>query len=145
MGEWDQRSALIVPLAAHDQVIGVVELFARHVERTFSADEIATAEAVCRVAALAIANADLFERLRVRNRETELLNAIAQKTAASLRMDEIAAAAVEELQPIVPSEQSNLLLFTAEGMSTLYTSQPRGDALRRTAAGGRGRPSSSNA
>jgi len=128
MGEWDQRSALIVPLTAHDQVIGVVELFARHVERTFSADEIATAEAVCRVAALAIANSDLFKRLRVRNRETELLNAIAQKTAASLRMDEIAAGTVAELQPIVPCEQSNLVLFTAEGMSTLYTSHP--EAMR---------------
>ena len=125
MREWDERSALIVPLTAHDQVIGVVELFARHAERTFSADEIATVEAVCRVAALAIANGDLFERLQERNRETELLNAIAQKTAASLRMDQIAAAAVQELQPIVCWDQSNLLLFTAEGMSTLYTSLPQ--------------------
>jgi diguanylate cyclase (GGDEF)-like protein len=125
MGEWDQRSGLIVPLTAHDQVIGVVELFARHEERTFGTEEIVTAQAVCRVAALALANGDLFERLQERNRETELLNAIAQKTAASLHMDAIAAAAVQELQPMVPSEQSNLLLFAAEGMSTLYTSLPQ--------------------
>ena len=118
------KSELVVPLIAKDEVIGAVELLETRRERIFSQDEIATAEAVCRVAALAIDNANLVEHLNLRNRETEVLNAIAQKTAASLHMDEIAAAAAQELQPIVPWDQSNLLLFTAEGMSTLYTSHP---------------------
>ena len=134
MGEWDQRSALIVPLVAHDQVIGVVELFARHAERTFSTDEIATAEAVCRGAALAIANADLFERLRVRNRETELLNAIAQKTAASLRMDEIASRRREGAATHRALRAEQPAAVHGRGNVHVVHLAPRGDALRRTAA-----------
>jgi len=119
------KSELAVPLIAKDEVIGAVELLETRRQRVFSADEIATAEAVCRVAALAIDNANLVEHLNLRNRETELLNAIAQKTGATLDMGEITAATVKELQPLAPCDQSNLLLFTTGELSTVYTSRPQ--------------------
>ncbi len=119
------KSELVVPLIAKDEVIGAVDLLETRRERVFSEDEIATAEAVCRVAALAIDNANLVEHLNLRNRETELLNAIAQKTGATLDMGEITAATVQELQPVAPCDQSNLLLFTTGELSTVYTSRPQ--------------------
>ena len=119
------KSELVVPLIAKDEVIGAVDLRETRRERVFSEDEIATAEAVCRVAALAIDNANLVEHLNLRNRETELLNAIAQKTGATLDMAEITAATVQELQHVARCDQSNLLLFTTGELSTVYTSRPQ--------------------
>jgi diguanylate cyclase (GGDEF)-like protein len=64
MLEWGERSALLVPLRVGDQTIGDVELFETRRQRVFTADEKATVEAVCRVAALAIENARLFEQTK---------------------------------------------------------------------------------
>jgi diguanylate cyclase (GGDEF)-like protein len=64
MLEWGERSALFVPLRVGDTTIGDVELFETRRQRAFTADEKATVEAVCRVAALAIENARLFEQTK---------------------------------------------------------------------------------
>ncbi len=60
---YGQRSCLTLPLVAHDQVLGVVALL-DHVEREFTSDEIATAEAVGQLAALALERAELYEQVR---------------------------------------------------------------------------------
>ena len=49
-------------------MVGTVELLETRGERVFGDDEIATAEAICRVAALAIDNAQLYEDLQRRTR-----------------------------------------------------------------------------
>ena len=116
------EAELIVPLVAKGRVIGVVDLldFER---RQFSTDAVATVEAVCRAAALAIDNANLFEAVQLRRRETELLNAIARRTASSLRLDEIAGATTEELRQIIAFERADLVLISAGNqLETIYSS-----------------------
>ena len=116
------QAELIVPLVAKGRVIGVVDLldFER---RQFSTDAVATVEAVCRAAALAIDNANLFEAVQLRRRETELLNAIARRTASSLRLDEIAGATTEELRQIIAFERADLVLIAAGNrLETIYSS-----------------------
>ena len=54
---------LCLPLVARDKVIGVVDLL-DHAERTFAAQEIATAKAVCQLVALAIEHAQLYEEVK---------------------------------------------------------------------------------
>jgi len=103
-------SRLSVPLVSKDRVIGVLELMDRQRPRTFSPEEIDTVSAVCRVAALAIDNADLVEDLQLRNRENELLNEIAGATSVSLDLPDIAAAAMEKLRQIVPFDQGLVAL-----------------------------------
>ena len=116
------QSQLIVPLIAKDRVIGVAEVLDRR-EREFAPDVVATFEAVCRAAALAIDNANLFEGMQLRRRETELLNAIARRTAASLRIDEIAAATVEELRQLIPFDHATMIIKDAAGrLATIYSS-----------------------
>ena len=120
----NETAGLVLPLIAKDKVIGTVELLETRGERVFGDDEIATAEAICRVAALAIDNAQLYENLQLTNQETALVNVIAHETTASLDMTEIAAAAVTELQRVVPFERANLMLFEDGAFSVVYSSHP---------------------
>ena len=58
-----QESFVSLPLIARDKVIGLVDLI-DHRERTYSAKEIATAEAVGRLVALAIEHATLYDEVK---------------------------------------------------------------------------------
>jgi len=104
-----QKSALIVPLIVESRVIGLAALHETDRERTFTDDEIAMVEAVCRMAALAVTNADLFADLQMRNQEAELLNRIAVKIGSSLESSSIAAATIHELAAFVPFGEACLV------------------------------------
>jgi len=60
---YGQRSFVALPLIAHDKVIGVVDLL-DHVEREFTQEEIAIAEAGARLVALALEHAQLYEEVK---------------------------------------------------------------------------------
>ena len=116
------EAELIVPLIAKGRVIGVVDLLDRE-RREFTPGTVGAVEALCRAAAFAIDNANLFEAIQLRSRETELLNAIARRTASSLELGEIAAATVEELRQIVAFERAELILADGgERLETIYSS-----------------------
>jgi diguanylate cyclase (GGDEF)-like protein/excisionase family DNA binding protein len=119
-------SELAIPLISKDRVIGVVELVDRRGPRTYSDGQMLTIAAVCRVAALAIDNADLVEDLQVRNRENELLNEIAGATGASLDLSVTAAAAVDRLRQLVPFDRAIVALRRDERTFDLvYASETR--------------------
>jgi len=63
MRPYGQRSQIAVPLIARDKVIGVVDLL-DHVERDFTADDIAAAEALGQLVALAIEHAQLYDEVK---------------------------------------------------------------------------------
>ena len=63
MRHYGQRSFVALPLVARDKVIGVVDLL-DHVERVFTQDETATAEAVGQLVALAIEHAQLYDEVK---------------------------------------------------------------------------------
>jgi excisionase family DNA binding protein len=63
MESYGQRSFIVLPLVAHDKVMGLVGLF-DHVEREFTAEEIAIAKAVCQMVALALEHAQLCEEVK---------------------------------------------------------------------------------
>ncbi len=60
---YGQQSCLTVPLVSRDRAIGVVDLI-DYVEREFTAEEIATAEAIGQQVAQALDNAQLYEEVR---------------------------------------------------------------------------------
>jgi excisionase family DNA binding protein len=122
--DYGYESELLLPLVAKDRVIGVVDLLDPR-PRSFSPGTVATAEAVCRTAALAIDNANLFEAAQLRRRETELLNAIARRTASSLELTEIAAATVDELRQLIAFERADLALAGDDHeLDLIYSSDP---------------------
>ncbi|HEX7524683.1 MAG TPA: GAF domain-containing protein [Gaiellaceae bacterium] len=65
MAAWNETSVLTIPLVAKDRVVAVVNLVEVERQRTFSTQEIATAEAVSRVAGLAIDNASLYRDIKL--------------------------------------------------------------------------------
>ena len=122
---WGYESELIVPLVAKGRVIGVADLLDEE-RRAFSPDAVATVEAVCHAAAFAIDNANLYEAVQLRRRETELLNDIARRTSSSLQLDEIAGATTDELRQMVAFERADLILATDAGqLETIYSSAPQ--------------------
>ena len=60
---YGQCSCLALPLVTRDRLLGVVDLL-DHVEREFTDDEIAMAEAVGQLVALALERAELYEQVR---------------------------------------------------------------------------------
>jgi diguanylate cyclase (GGDEF)-like protein/excisionase family DNA binding protein len=63
MRRYGQRSFVALPLVAHDKPIGVVDLL-DHVERRFTEEEIAIAEAIGQLVALALEHAQLYEEVK---------------------------------------------------------------------------------
>ena len=109
--DFELKSWATLPLIVKDLVIGTVELVESGAERTFTQAELDTAAAICHAAALAIDNAALFAREQQTTRETQLLNDIAARTAASLDLEEVVKAAVDELGALMAFEEYGLLLL----------------------------------
>ena len=133
MEAYGETAEVAVPLIAKERVIGVLELLDNRGTRSFSQEELDTITAVCRVAALAIDNAELVEDLRLRNRETELLNEIARATAASLNLPDIAAGAMEKLRELIPFDRAMVALRRDElTYDLVYVTEPRPDPIPAT-------------
>jgi len=119
-----QTSWATLPLIVKDRVIGTVELVESGVERSFTQGELDMAAAICHAAAMAIENAALFEREQAANRETMLLNEIAQRTAASLDLEEVVDAAADALRQLLPFEQYSLVLIAGGVVDRVIASAP---------------------
>ena len=127
--DFERKSWATLPLIVKDRVIGTVELVESGAERTFTQAEIDTAAAICHAAALAIDNAALFAREQQTTRETQLLNDIAARTAASLDLDEVVKAAVDELGQLMAFEDHGLLLLDGARVGHVIGSRPAAEEL----------------
>jgi len=108
---YGEKSWMTVPLIVKDRVLGMIDLSETRFERDFSDDEIAAVQAICRVAALAIDNADLFADVQARTAETDMLNAIAAKATATIGLHEMILNVSDELRQVVPFARSSLALL----------------------------------
>ncbi|HSL96050.1 MAG TPA: GAF domain-containing protein [Thermoleophilia bacterium] len=105
------RSWVTLPLVAGDQAVGTVELAETRCDRSFTAEELDAAGAICHVAAVAIRNAQLYESEQAASWETSLLNEIARRTTSSLDVEEIVAGTTDALASVVPYDGYTLALF----------------------------------
>ena len=124
-----RKSWATLPLIVKDRVIGTVELVESGAERTFTQAELDTAAAICHAAALAIDNAALFQREQQTARETQLLNDIAVRTAASLDLEEVVKAAVDELGQLVRFDSYGLLLLDGDSVGQVISPRPQAESL----------------
>jgi diguanylate cyclase (GGDEF)-like protein len=120
---WGQRSCLSVPLLARDKPIGVVEVLETRYERTFTADEIATVEAVCRVAALAIENAQVRRTQERHLKRLEALLQAGRATTSSLTLERV-------LQTVVATTAAALRAHAC----AVFIREPDGERLTMAAA-----------
>jgi PAS domain S-box-containing protein len=95
MQQYDGRSILTVPLIVKDSIVGYVELWESRQRRDFTILEIAIAQGIAQHAAIALANAQLFEAERQRRNEAELLKELARNLTSTLELDEVLQRAIE--------------------------------------------------
>ena len=126
---YDRKSWATLPLIAKGKVIGTVELVDSQAERSFSPRALETAAAISHAAALAIENAALFAREQATTRATQLLNDIARRTAASLDLEEVVEAAVDELRQLVDFDEYSLLLLDGDAIGRVISSRPQAETL----------------
>jgi PAS domain S-box-containing protein len=91
------HSLLIVPLRAGSQVIGTMGLMRDEPGRPHTADDRLFLQSIADRAALAIANARLYEETSRRNRELELLNQVIAASASELEPEMVLETACREL------------------------------------------------
>jgi GAF domain-containing protein len=89
MLEFGQRSTLTVPFFLDGRTMGMIELVETAYERRFTEAEIELARSLGEQAAVAIANAKLFQREELRNRRLEDLLDASRSVAASLKLQTV--------------------------------------------------------
>lgn len=90
------RSEMALPLKARERVIGVLDVQSKE-EAAFSEEDVAVLHTLADQLAIAIANADLFQRVRDDATRRTLINEVTQAAASSLDITELlgrAAAAI---------------------------------------------------
>ncbi len=104
------RSALLVPLIAQDQSIGLLVLGAADQPRQFSADEVALVRTLAGQLAAAIAAFRIYDEAQRRNQELSTLNEIASTITSTLDTSEVYRLVVQRLNTYFNVEAGSLLL-----------------------------------
>lgn len=105
------RTALLVPLIAQDQTIGVLFLGSTDDIRPFSDDEMALARVLAGQLSTAVAAFRLNEAARLRNEELSTLNEIAATVTSTLDTREIYRAIVQQLNTSFNVDAGSILLL----------------------------------
>lgn len=126
-------SLLMLPIVAHDQVLGLVELRETRRERAFSEREIELAQALANQAASAMLNARLLAGAERRVTELSLLNEIGQEVTASLDLDETLNRVLARAKNVIGAQAVQLMLRDEATGDLVYrvggaekTGRPRG-------------------
>ncbi len=92
-------SLFMTPLAIGDEVIGLVEVYENSPVRQFALDEINLIQGMVSQAAIAIANAQLFEAVALEKQRLELLYDLSQSLATTLSPQEVGDRALARMCP----------------------------------------------
>ncbi len=107
------RDVVCVPLLAHDNIIGVLELLNKRHGR-FDLDDVQLLEAVAAQAAVAIENARLFEETRRHAQDTAMLNAVIRAMVVSPGLEALFHSVAGELSRLIPFDRLSLALLDKE-------------------------------
>jgi PAS domain S-box-containing protein len=109
-----QESLLMIPLVAHDQVMGMVELYEYRQVRDFTEDDVRLGSALANQAAIAIENARLYERtderLQARIDELTAMERITAELSATLELDRILRIVLESAIETTGASHGNVML-----------------------------------
>lgn len=103
------RSFLSVPIALHQEIVGLLRLHHRGVGQ-FSAADIAKLQPLANAAAIAVENARLYERERTQRHLAEALRDSAQALTASLDLTEVMDAIIETVGRVVKNDNAHIML-----------------------------------
>ena len=114
-----QKSLLMIPLVARDQVVGLVELYEKRQVREFTADDIRLGSALANQAAIAFANARLYEqpdqRLQARVAELTAMERITAELNATLELDHVLRIVLDAAARGTGASHGNVMLADVAG------------------------------
>jgi PAS domain S-box-containing protein len=119
------QAMLLLPMVAHDQVVGFAEVWESRSPRRFTEGEVNLGQTLANQAASALENAHLFEETRHRVRELRLLHDVGLAAASGVRLEETLQTAAEALAAELEGPHVALMLL-----------DPESDTLRVEAIGG---------
>ncbi len=132
MEELSAQTSLSAPLHFGEESLGILMLIETVRKRVFSEDDLELVRGLSEQAAIAIHNARVFERLRLRTSETEVLNDMARETSSSLNVADIARAAVAQLHRLVGFARASMLLIQLDGSVDVVFCSDAQDAADRS-------------
>jgi serine phosphatase RsbU (regulator of sigma subunit) len=123
------RGALIVPMFAGDELIGVMSLLAARA-RTFSATHAKNLASMCAQAAVTIQNARLYAVERKRATQLATVSEVSRQVAAFLDLDELLQKVVAQIRERFG--YTHVHIFTVDGGNALFraSTHPRGKEWR---------------
>ncbi|HET6614422.1 MAG TPA: GAF domain-containing protein, partial [Dehalococcoidia bacterium] len=129
------KSALLVPLALQDDVIGLVAV-SHGTAGYFTEHNAALVMAVANHAAVAIDNARLFQRVQQRTRELSTLLELSHSVTATLSLNQLVPVILESLQSVISYMGASILLREGNELAivtydpSIDTTAPRQSPLR---------------
>lgn len=121
---------LLLPLIAQSKTTGLVELQDTRAPRNFSDREIYLAQTLCQQAAVAIANARLFEATHRQLQELSILHQVSIATTEATNEDELIQRATQLIkESIYPDNFGVLLLDKSASQLVLHPSYQAGEPL----------------
>ena len=129
--DYELKSWATLPLIVKDRVIGTVELVESGAERTFTQAELDTAAAICHAAALAIENARCSRASSRRRARRSCSTTSRARTAASLDLEEVVKAAVDELRQLMSFESTACCCSRARRVARVIASRAAGGGAAR--------------
>jgi diguanylate cyclase (GGDEF)-like protein len=107
-------AVLIIPLWAGGKALGLLRLYSRQNNRTFSALELQRLRVPAEQAALALVNARLYESERQQRILAETLRDIGLTLSGSLREHTILDTLLEQIGRVVPFDSANVMLLQGD-------------------------------
>jgi diguanylate cyclase (GGDEF)-like protein len=107
-------AVLMIPLWAGGKALGLLRLYSRQHNRTFSALELQRLRVPAEQAALALVNARLFESERQQRILAETLRDIGLTLSGSLREHTILDTLLEQIGRVVPFDSANVMLLQGD-------------------------------
>lgn len=112
---------LLMPLVAHDEVIGLIEIYEELEERVYSQEEINLIQSLATHAAVTIEKARLFEDAQRRLQQTQALRAIDNAIIGSLDLQLTLEVFLEQVLTQLHVDAACVLVFDRPSRKLVYT------------------------
>jgi len=120
-GLYEAQSWLGVPLLAHDTLIGVMAINSYRPGYSYSAENVDVLMTIAAQAAVAIDNAQLYQRSERQARQLATLNRIGRTLSSSLDPERVPALIIEQVTALLDAEEASLLLVDEETGELVFT------------------------
>lgn len=116
----DVKSSLLVPMVAHDKLVGLAILLGTQDEREFTRQEIHQAQMLANQAAIAIENARLYEDTQRQLKVSALLHEASKVINSTLDINEILQSILAQMNELLNAEALSIALVDKQKNELVY-------------------------